>query len=56
MSDREVFEMQKKIDKGILLAQERMLKRSRLFHSTVVVAREGRVVEVRPEELLATRQ
>lgn len=53
MSDREVFEMQKKIDKGILLAQERMLERSRLFQSTVVVAREGQVIEVKPEELSA---
>ncbi len=56
MSDREVFEMQKKIDKGILLAQERMLERSRLFQSTVVVARGGQVVEVKPEELLSSRR
>ena len=51
MSDREVIEMQKKIDRGILLAQERMLERSRLFHSTVVVSRGGKVVEVHPDEL-----
>lgn len=55
MNDREIFEMQKKIDKGILLAQQRMLERSRLFQSTVVVARGGQVVEVQPEELMRKR-
>lgn len=51
MSDREVFEMQQKIDRGILLAQERLVERSRLFKSTLVVARGGRVMEVQPDEL-----
>ncbi|MBR4534758.1 MAG: hypothetical protein IKO85_09525 [Bacteroidaceae bacterium] len=47
--------MQKKIDKGIFLAQQRMLERSRLFQSTVVVSRGGQVVEVQPEELMRKR-
>lgn len=51
MSDREVALMQKKIDQGILLAQERLVERSRLFHSSLVVARNGKVVELMPEEL-----
>jgi len=51
MSDREIALMQMKIDQGILLAQERLVERSRLFHSTLVVARNGKVVELMPEEL-----
>lgn len=43
--------MQQKIDQGILLAQERLVERSRLFHTTLVVAREGKIVELMPEEL-----
>ena len=51
MNDREVAEMQQKIDIGIRLAQERLVERARLFHSTLVVERGGRVVELAPEEL-----
>ena len=51
MSEIEIIEMQKKIDQGILLAQERLVERSRLFHSTLVVAREGKVLELMPEDL-----
>jgi len=51
MSDREIYEMQQKIDRGIVLAQERLVERSRLFHSTLVVARGGQVVELLPDEL-----
>ena len=51
MSDREVKEMQSLIDKGIVLAQERLVERSRLFHSTLIVTRDGQVVELLPEEL-----
>lgn len=51
MSDREVKEMQSLIDQGIVLAQERLVERSRLFHSTLIVTRDGQVVELLPEEL-----
>lgn len=51
MSDREIKEMQGLIDQGIVLAQERLVERSRLFHSTLVVFRKGQVVELYPEEL-----
>lgn len=51
MTDRDIAIMQQKIDQGILLAQERLVERSRLFHTTLVVAREGRVVELMPEDL-----
>ncbi len=51
MNDREIKEMQLRIDKGIVLAQERLVERSRLFNSTLVVNRGGRVVELLPDEL-----
>lgn len=51
MSEREITEMQRLIDEGIVLAQERLVERSRLFHSTLVIARGGKVMEVMPDEL-----
>ena len=51
MNDREIKDMQQRIDRGIVLAQERLVERSRLFHSTLVVNRGGRVVELLPDEL-----
>lgn len=51
MSDREIKEMQRRIDQGIVLAQERLVERSRLFHSTLVVNRGGHIVELMPDEL-----
>ncbi|MBP5772080.1 MAG: hypothetical protein J6W75_12155 [Bacteroidaceae bacterium] len=53
MNEREILEMQQKIDQGILLAQRRLVERARLFRSTLVVARDGKVVELMPEELSA---
>lgn len=51
MSDKDISIMQQRIDQGILLAQQRLVERSRLFHSTLIVCREGQVVELLPEEL-----
>ncbi len=51
MTDREIADMQLRIDQGILLAQQRLVERSRLFHTTLVVTRKGHVVELLPEEL-----
>lgn len=51
MSDREIADMQQRIDQGIILAQQRLVERSRLFHTTLVVTREGHVVELLPEDL-----
>lgn len=51
MNDREIALMQQKIDQGILLAQQRLVERSRLLQTTLVVAREGKVVELAPEDL-----
>ena len=51
MNDIEIKEMQQRIDQGIVLAQQRLVERSRLFHSTLVVTRGGKVVELLPDEL-----
>lgn len=51
MSEAEVFEMQRKIDQGIHLAQVRLIERARHNHTTLVISRNNKVVEVKPEEL-----
>ena len=51
MSDRDIAEMQQRIDEGIVLAQERLVERSRLFDSTLVVARNGQVMEIHPDDV-----
>ena len=52
MNEAEVDEMQRKIDEGIYLAQERLIERARHNHTTLVVAQGGRIVEVTAEELI----
>ena len=56
MSEDEVYEKQRKIDEGIYLAQERLIARAKHNHTTLVIAREGQVVEVRAEELRPKRK
>lgn len=51
MSDKDIHIMQQRIDQGIVLAQQRLVERSRLFHNTLVVCREGHVVELLADEL-----
>lgn len=51
MNEQEIAEMQNKIDKGILLAQERLIKRAQHDNETLVVVRDGQVVEAKPEDL-----
>lgn len=51
MSDREVIEMQKSIDRGIFLAQQRLVERAKLMGTTLVVCRNGKVLDLRPDEL-----
>lgn len=44
--------MQRRIDEGIFLAQRRLVERARLTHSTLVICRKGKVVEVSPDEVI----
>ena len=56
MSEDEVYEMQRKIDEGIYLAQKRLVERAKHNHTTLIIAREGQVVEVKAEELYPIRK
>lgn len=51
MSELEVAEMQRKIDEGIILAQERLIKRAKHDNLTLVIVRNGQLVEIPAEEL-----
>ena len=51
MNELEVAEMQRKIDEGIFLAQERLVKRAKHDNLTLVIVRNGQVVEIPAEEL-----
>lgn len=51
MSDAEVAEMQRKIDQGIHLAQERLIERAKHNHTTLIISRNDKVVEVTADEL-----
>ncbi len=51
MNDKDIQIMQQRIDQGIALAQQRLVERSKLFHSTLVISRNGNVVELFPEDL-----
>ena len=51
MSEDEVYEMQRKY-----LAQKRLVERAKHNHTTLIIAREGQVVEVKAEELYPIRK
>lgn len=51
MNELEVAEMQRKIDEGIILAQERLIKRAKHDNLTLVIVRNGQLVEIPAEEL-----
>lgn len=51
MSEAEVIEMQRKIDEGIHLAQERLIERARHNHTTLIISRNNQVIEVKAEDL-----
>ncbi len=51
MSEAEVAEMQRKIDQGIHLAQKRLIERAKHNHTTLIISRNNKVVEVKADEL-----
>lgn len=51
MSDKEIMELQSRIDEGILLAQTRLIERCKHEGYTLVVRRNGVVSEVPASEL-----
>ena len=50
MNEKEIREMQRRIDEGIRIAQERLWQRASHNRQTLVVAREGKIVEFVPNE------
>lgn len=51
MDEEVIAEMQYKIDKGIKIAQERLIERAKHNHATLVITRDNEVVEVAADEL-----
>ena len=51
MSEFEIRELQQRIDAGILLAQRRLLERTRKDNGDLVVMRDGEVVRLTPDQL-----
>ena len=51
MNEREKIELARRIDKGILLAQTRLIEKAKRDNLTLVVRRNGRVMEVPAGEL-----
>ena len=51
MSESEIRELQERIDAGILLAQRRLIERTRKDNGDLVVVRDGKVVRLHPDEL-----
>ncbi len=51
MNDREKLELARRIDKGILLAQTRLIEKAKRDNLSLVVRRNGMVVEIPAIEL-----
>ena len=51
MSEFEIKELQERIDAGLLLAQRRLIERTRKDNGDLVVVRDGKVVRLHPDEL-----
>ena len=51
MNEKEMLRLQRQIDRGIVLAQERMVEKSRRMGYTIVVFRDGKVQDIKPEEV-----
>lgn len=49
MSEKEILEMQRRIDEGIRLAQKRLWERARTTQQTLVVCNDGEIVEMVPD-------
>ena len=51
MSEIEIKQMQEKIDAGILLAQERLIEKTKKEDGELVVVRDGKVVRIKARDL-----
>ena len=51
MSEIEIKQMQEKIDAGILLAQKRLIEKTKKEDGKLVVERDGKVVRIKARDL-----
>lgn len=51
MTDLEIEEMQRRIDEGIRLAHQRLVQRARHDNLTLVVVRNGQLLELKASEI-----
>ena len=51
MSEIEIKQMQEKIDAGILLAQKRLIEKTKKGDGELVVVRDGKVVRIKARDL-----
>ncbi len=50
MTERDIQEMQRRIDEGIQLAHKRLWRRAGILQQTLVVTRDGEILEMVPSE------
>lgn len=51
MSEIEIKQLQEKIDAGILLAQKRLIEKTKKEDGELVVVRDGKVVHIKAKDL-----
>jgi len=51
MTEEEIKEMQEKINAGILLAQKRLIEKTKKENGELVVVRNGKVVRIKAKDL-----
>ena len=56
MSEKEIFELQDKIDEGLQLAEKRMLQEKALHDECVIVQNSDGVIRHIPAKLIMTEQ
>ena len=51
MSEFEIRQLQERIEAGVLLAQKRLIERTKRENGDLVVIRDGKIMHLRPDEL-----
>lgn len=49
MSEFEIRQLQERIDAGVLLAQKRLIERTKRENGDLVVIRDGKIMHLRPD-------
>lgn len=51
MSEFEIRQLQERIDAGVLLAQKRLIERTKRENGYLIVMRDGKIMHIDPDEL-----